>query len=77
MNVFFLDDERNKISKEILAREEFDYINSKDSWGSDYIITIVSLLFNPNIIIYIFNNNNTELKKISFFFKILKIIIMN
>ena len=63
---FFGDDEKNKISKEILAKEEFDYIKSKDSWGSDYTITIASLLFNLNIVLYIFNNNNTELKPYHF-----------
>ena len=64
---FFGDDEKNKISKEILAKEEFDYIKSKDSWGSDYTITIASLLFNLNIAVYIFNNNNNELKPYHFF----------
>ena len=64
---YFGDDEKNNISKEILAREEFDYIKSKDSWGSDYTITIASLLFNLNIAVYIFSNNNTELKQYHFF----------
>ena len=64
---FFGDEDRKNIPKEILAREEFDYIKSKDSWGSDYTISIASLLLNLDIAVYIFNNNNTELKPYHFF----------
>ena len=48
----FGDDDKNHITKEELAKKELEYIKSKDSWGSDYTITISCLLFNLNIAVY-------------------------
>ena len=63
---FFGDDDRNHISKEELAKREFDYIKSKDSWGSDYTITIACLLFDLDIGVYIYNGKD-ELRPYHFF----------
>ena len=55
---FFGDDENNYLSIEEIAKRELDYIKLKDSWGSDYTISITCLIFNINIAVYVFNGNN-------------------
>ena len=78
---FFGDDEKHNLSKEEIAEKEFKDIKSKDSWGSDYTISIICLLLNIEIAVYIndgsdvfkpyhyfkiYNNNQNELMILSF-----------
>ena len=46
------------IKKEEIALNEFEYIKSTDSWGSDYTISIACLLFNIDIVVYTFKGLN-------------------
>ena len=55
---FFGDDENNYLSIEEIAKRELDYIKLKDSWGSDYTISITCLIFNINNAVYVFNGSN-------------------
>ena len=55
---FFGDDDISGIKKEEIALNEFEYIKSKDSWGSDYTISIACLLFIIDIAVYTFNGLN-------------------
>ena len=73
---FFGDDDLNNKTRESIAKEEYNYIKSKDSWGSDYTISIACLLFNLDIAVYtcdesgeftpyhFFENYNTENKEL-------------
>ena len=63
---FFGDDDANNISKETLAKLEFDYIKNSDSWGSHYTISIACLLFNIDIALYIKDNENNYKQYILF-----------
>ena len=54
---FFWDDEENNLTKEELAKKEFNYIKTNNSWGSDYTIAISCLLFDINIAIYIYDGD--------------------
>ena len=56
---FFGDDEKKKKAKEKLAKSELEYIKSKDSWGSDYTISIASILFNLEIAVYYFDGKDS------------------
>ena len=59
---FFGEDEKNNISKEQLAEEEYNYIKEKDSWGGFHIIEIACLVFNISIGIYTYNASNEYLR---------------
>ena len=59
---FFGEDEKNNISKENLAEEEYNYIKQKDSWGGYHTIEIACLVFNISIGIYTDNGNNEYLR---------------
>jgi len=63
---FFGDDDANNITKETLAKLEFDYIKNSDSWGSHYTISIACLLFNIDIALYIQDNENNYKQYILF-----------
>ena len=56
---FFGDDDEHQISKKELAKQEYDYIKSKDSWGSDYTISFACILFNIEIVVYIFDGKDS------------------
>ena len=56
---FFGDDDKKKKTKEELAKSELEYIKSKDSWGSDYTISIACILFNLEIAIYYFDGKDS------------------
>ena len=55
---FFGDDDANNITREEIAQNEFDYIKSKDSWGSHYTISIACLILNIDIAVYTYEGNN-------------------
>ena len=59
---FFGEDEKNNISKEHSAEEEYNYIKQKDSWGGYHTIEIACLVFNISIGIYTDNGNNEYLR---------------
>ena len=59
---FFGEDEKNNISKEQLAEEEYKYIKPKDSWGGFHTIEIACLVFNISIGIYTDNRSNEYLR---------------
>ena len=55
---FFGDDDSNNMTKEEIAKNEFDYIKSKDSWGSHYIIATACLILKIDIAVYTYEGNN-------------------
>ena len=55
---FFGDDEPNNMTREEIAKQEFDYIKSKDSWGSHYTIAIACLILKIDIAVYTYEGNN-------------------
>ena len=63
---FFGDDEANNISKETIAKLEFDYIKNSNSWGSHYTISIACLMFNIDIALYIKDNEDNYKQYILF-----------
>ena len=56
-NFFGYDDTNNK-TKEELAKEEYNYIKSKDSWGGFHLIEIVCIIFGLSMGVYTDNGNN-------------------
>ena len=55
---FFGDDEKHNLTKEEIAEKEFKDIKKKDSWGTDYTISIICLLLNIEIAVYIKDGND-------------------
>ena len=55
LNFFSDDDDENNISREILAKEEYDNIQNKDSWGNYHTFEIDCKIFNLSIGVYTFN----------------------
>ena len=49
---FFGDDEIRNISKEILAKEEYEYTKKNDSWSGDIQINILCRILNLTIAVY-------------------------
>ena len=62
---FFGDDDINNITKEQLAKEEFDYTKKENSWGGDLHINIFCILFNCDVAV--FNERNGKYQKYFFF----------
>ena len=59
---FFGDDDKNNISKEQLAEEEYSYIKKKRFLWGFHTIEIACLVFNISIGIYIDNGNNEYIR---------------
>ena len=54
---FFGDDDSKNLKKEDIAKNELDYIKSKDSWGSHYTFSIACLIFKIDIAVYTYEGN--------------------
>ena len=55
---FFSDDEANNISKEIIAKQEFEYIKANDSWGTYHTFEIACMIFNLSFAVYTYDGTN-------------------
>ena len=51
--------QKRKKTKEKLANPEQEYIKSKNSWGSDYTISIDFIVFNLEIEVHYFDGKNS------------------
>ena len=59
---FFPNDDSINTNRETEAKQEYEYIKSKDSWGTYYCFEIACLIFNLSIGVYTFNGTNLYTK---------------
>ena len=65
--LFFGDDDSINVSKEQLAKEEYEYTKKQDSWGGDLHINIFCIIF--KIDVAVFNERNGKYTRYFLFHK--------